>query len=31
MSPSEFVQSDDQRLEEAKGERKTEVDHSEFA
>jgi SP family general alpha glucoside:H+ symporter-like MFS transporter len=31
MSSSEFVQSDDQRLEESKGERKTEVDHSEFA
>ncbi|RSH89194.1 hypothetical protein EHS25_002306 [Saitozyma podzolica] len=27
----QFVQNDDQRLEEAKGERKTEVDHSEFA
>jgi hypothetical protein len=28
---AEFVQAEDQRLEEGKGERKAEVDHSEFA
>jgi hypothetical protein len=31
MAASEFVQAEDQRLDEGKGERKAEVDHSEFA